>query len=135
MTNNDIRAMIYAGSTAPYDYTNKQAYKRHSLRLLRELRLALGYANNNANASVRFNPGGIAVCGDAILHSDRIYVRISNSSFYSLGILYRAVKGTSDYTGGPNHYYSLESLKQHGVRGLAEAILTLLSNERITKHV
>jgi hypothetical protein len=60
---------------------------------------------------LRSNQGGIAVSGEITLHTDSIYVQISQSALGGgMGILIRTCKGRKDYTGGRNHWLSLSAL-------------------------
>lgn len=87
-----------------YNDSNKREFKRLGMKLLRELRTALGI-----EADIRYNAGGIAVAGECTLHGDSIYVQVSAD--YSHGILYRTCKGRKDYSGGPNHWFPVENLE------------------------
>ena len=54
--------------------------------------------------------GGPAVPGEAILHTDSLYVRIYGGCTQwgdwdgAMRVLYRSCKGRKDYTGGRNHW-------------------------------
>jgi hypothetical protein len=87
-----------------YNDANKREFKRLGMKMMRELRTALGI-----EADVRYNAGGIAVSGECTLHGDSIYVQISAD--YSYGILYRTCNGRKDYSGGPNHWFPVENLE------------------------
>ena len=118
----ELKNLIMAGKAASYNAERKEEYRRLSMRLLREVRKLLG--GSAETIDVRFNPGGIAVCGDATLHADNAYIQISAGSFMfgadSLGILVRAVNSRKDYTGAGNRYFTFESLLQYGAQGLAQ---------------
>jgi hypothetical protein len=116
LTNREITKLVALDGRCDYHDTNKQEYKRLGLKLLRALASELGLEPKTFE--VRFNPGGVAVSGDAILHSDCLYVTI-NMDRMGLGILVRTCKGRRDYTGGPNRWFSLERLKTSGLSGLA----------------
>lgn len=51
------------------------------------------------------NAGGIAVCGETTLHTDTLYIQVSQSCF-GVGneIMFRRCNGRSDYTGKQNHF-------------------------------
>ena len=66
-----------------------------------------------SDAEVRYNPGGIAVSGDATLHGDDVYVSF-NADAMCRWILYRKCNGKKDYTGGPNHSYPFEAIERKG---------------------
>jgi len=114
----ELKNLIMAGKAASYNAQRKEEYRRLSMRLLREVRKLLG--GSAETIDVRFNPGGIAVCGDATLHSDSVYIQISAGSFDGLGVLVRAVSSRKDYLGAGNRYCSLERLAQFGAQGLAQ---------------
>jgi hypothetical protein len=122
----EISRMIEAGRHARYNEPEKQEYKRLSLKLMRAVAKELGCYGPGI---VRFNAGGIAVCGDSILHSEWVYIMLSDGSFMSsgLGVLVRTCSGRKDYTGDRNTYYSLSDLQTHGAHGLAQFALTLQS--------
>ena len=134
MKNSEIRQMLLAGQNAGcYTPATKEVYRRLSLKFLRRVRALMGLTAETCD--VRFNPGGIAVCGDAILHSNRVYVQISWSTFHiggGLGVLVRTCNGRKDYTGDRNTYYSLEHLietRSDGADGLAQYALTLTAEK------
>ncbi len=118
MTQQQIEHLIQFGKQASYNASAKEQYRKLSMKLLREVRTLLGGTAETIDC--RFNPGGIAVCGDATLHSDRVYVQISAGSFDGLGVLVRAVSSRKDYVGAGNRYCSLERLAQFGAQGLAQ---------------
>lgn len=88
---------------ASYNHEGKQAFRKEAMKLLR--RLAAELRLERKDVDVRFNPGGIAVSGDAILHCDFLYVWISRSPIRpGATVLVRDCKGRKDYTGGRNQY-------------------------------
>ena len=58
---------------------------------------------------IRSNPGGPAVLGDVILHTDSLYVNLGGS-YYSSQFMYRSCKGRKDYTGGRNNWMLYEDM-------------------------
>ena len=82
---------------ASYNEEGKAAYKRLALSVLRSIARDLGLPKGSY--SIRFNPGGIAVAGDAILHHDQFYL-----STGEIGVMWRTCKGQKDYTGGTNRW-------------------------------
>lgn len=116
MTQSEIAKLIELDGRCGYDEANKKEYKRLSLKLLRGLSRELGL--ERCDVDIRFNPGGIAVSGDATLHADRLYVTL-NMDGMGLGILVRTCKHRRDYAGGPNNWFSLERLRTTGLDGLA----------------
>lgn len=117
MTNRDLQTLVGLDGRCSYNDANKQKFRKYALKLLRELRKLL-----QVDADVRFNPGGIAVSGDAILHSDVVYVTFNADAICGLGILYRTCEGRKDYSGGRNNFFHLSRLPDEGVEGLAQAV-------------
>jgi hypothetical protein len=55
----------------------------------------------------------IAVSGEVTLHSDRLYVQVSQpATGHDSGILFRICEGREDYVGGANNFSSLDLLSQ-----------------------
>ncbi|MGV2887617.1 hypothetical protein [Paenibacillus taichungensis] len=98
MTNQDLS----------YNEMGKNEFKRTSTAALRQIAKDIGL-----NVSkVSFNPGGIAVSGDASLYgmweeNKGIYVTISQG-FGGNRIMYRTIKHMKDYTGGTNQWANVE---------------------------
>ena len=65
--------------------------------------------------SVSVCEGGVAVSGEAILHGDRVYVQIGDST---CGILARSCAGRRDYHGGPNQWAQWDK----GLEGLEKLV-------------
>lgn len=61
--------------------------------------LARGMGLKPDQYEIRHMEGGIAVTGEIVLHSDSIYIQLSDVEF---GMLYRKVKNRKDYTGERN---------------------------------
>ena len=95
-----------------YSSSHKNEFRRLSRRLLKEVAdlTALG------SADLRSNEGGIAVCGEATLHADTMYVQMFG---IDLGILHRTYKHCKDYSGGYDNWFSWSCLQQFGAQGLA----------------
>jgi hypothetical protein len=93
---------------------------RAKLRALAEL-LAL----HKGSYDIRSNEGGPAVSGEITLHTETVYVQISQSCLGGgMGVLIRTCKGRKDYTGGRNHWLPLSALKD--VRVLAHYVRRVL---------
>jgi len=95
----------------------KQRFHRQSAKVLRELARHLGYKAGDFD--LRHNRAGIAVSGEIILHSDTLYVQLSQSAMGpAWGFMWRTCKGRRDYTGGTNQWmpwdrlYDLASVSQ-----------------------
>ncbi len=93
---NTIGDLIDFAKSAPYNEDRRAAFKRHASAFLRDIIKGLEHGASKAN--IRYNPGGIAGSGDAILHTSKIYVHIND-----FGCYYRTVKHDKDYTGGHNN--------------------------------
>lgn len=106
-------------SNARFDFRQRVAYDpdrkaqfhgqaRGQLRLLADaLRL------HQTAFDLRSNAGGIAVSGEVTLHADHLYVQASQPATGSdTGILFRSCQHRRDYTGGPNHFASLDLLHE-----------------------
>lgn len=85
-----------------YDYVSKRKYHLVSKSQLRKLAQALGLKAGEFD--LRSNMGGDAVSGEVTLHTDNLYVQVSQPFADLLGILLRTCKGRKDYCGGPNHF-------------------------------
>jgi hypothetical protein len=94
-----------------YDADAKHRFHRHAQRQLLKLADALGLARGEFD--LRSNAGGIAVSGEITLHADRLYVQASQPATRAdTGILFRSCEGRRDYTGGQNHFASLDLLHE-----------------------
>ena len=92
-----------------YDADAKGRFHREARRQLLALAEALGLAPGGFD--FRRNEGGIAVSGEATIHTDRLYVQVSQPATGSdTGILFRSCDGRRDYTGGRNNFASLDLL-------------------------
>jgi hypothetical protein len=92
-----------------YDAEAKRLFHRRARRQLIALAAALNF--DSADYDLRSNEGGIAVSGEVTLHADRLYVQVSQPATGSdTGILFRTCEGRRDYTGGRNHFASLDLL-------------------------
>jgi hypothetical protein len=92
-----------------YDADRKRLFHSKARRRLLELAAALRLAPHEYD--LRSNQGGIAVSGEITLHGDRLYVQVSQPAMgFDSGILFRGCEGRRDYTGGRNHFASLDLL-------------------------
>ena len=114
ITQTEIENLVALNGHCGYNETTKAHFRKLSMKLLRELNTRL-----DTKGTVSFNAGGIAVSGDASLHSDSLHL-FFNADGCGLGICGRTCKGKSDYQGGPNRWYSFERLKRDGMNGLFE---------------
>ena len=104
LTASDIKAYTDVG------FSKKAAFHSKGKAFMRKLAAELGLVKGSFD--VRSNMGGIAVSGEITLHSDSLYVQLSESCMHRGGsLLYRSCKGRKDYTGGPNHFEKMADLK------------------------
>lgn len=97
-----LRATMNEG--LEYNETGKARFERASKKYLRNLAKQLELKE----FEVRFNRGGIAVSGDAILmgmwgDGNGIYISINQFGGRPV-FMYRSIKHMKDYTGGQNLY-------------------------------
>jgi len=90
-----------------HDAPRKQIFRTECLRLLKLIAGGLGL--EKADYDLRWNPGGPAVSGDACLHSDRIFVNLSQGGGPG-PVMFRGVTGRKDYAGGMNHWAGADEL-------------------------
>jgi hypothetical protein len=127
LTKSEIDKLLSLLGHCSYNDPNKREFKRLSKKLLREVNKLGGF-----DAEVRFNKGGIAVSGDAILHSDHVYLHFTaDHGFGSLvyNLYYRSCKGKKDYTGGRNNWFDILRLKSVGVKSLVRALQAVIPHK------
>lgn len=92
-----LAAAISFGKRAPYDGEMKEEWKKRAMAVLRKVAKDLHLVAGTYTIS--FNPGGIAVSGDATLHHDRVYVSLSPSGWSDSVGYARRCAGQKDYGG------------------------------------
>lgn len=98
----------------------KDEFHRLGKRFLRNVLDELG-----VEGDVRSCLGGPAVVGEAILHTDKVYVMLCVSSFGGpVQFMYRTCQGRKDYTGGNNRWAKYEHLVEN-VDGFVEELKRL----------
>jgi hypothetical protein len=100
---------IFDHSLSYCDPNLKKAFHREGKKVLRKLAALMGLQKSKYD--VRSNTGGIAVSGEVILQTERLYVQIDQTiagpqSF----IMMRTCNGRKDYTGGMNHFAPITAL-------------------------
>ena len=100
MPSDALKIAIDLADNASYDYFTKRAWRSKGTAVLRKLAKDLGLVKGTYD--VRFNTGGDAVSGEAILHTDHIYICITSNTMYQNAGFARAVKSRMDYTGKQN---------------------------------
>ena len=83
--------------------TKEDFHKRYA-RALREIAKGLGLTVGTFD--IRSNKAGPGVLGEVTLHGERIYMQVGGSCCGEdrPDLLYRTVRGRTDYTGGVNHW-------------------------------
>lgn len=92
-----------------YDDSQKSAFHRRAKKALKQVAEHMGLAQSEYD--LRSNKGGIAVSGEITLHTNDVYVQVSQSGMgASSGILIRTCENRRDYSGGQNHFAALNRL-------------------------
>ena len=109
-----------------YDQFAKEEFKRSGLAAMRALAKELPFKE----VEVRFNPGGIAVSGDLVLHGmfeegHGIYVHVNQHSWNGrkVACYCRAVTSMKDYTGKRNNWLNDTDLLD--IEGLKETLVNI----------
>lgn len=118
----ELKALMNLSGNCSYSADNKAKFRRLATKFLREVAAII-----NDNAEVRFNPGGIADLGDAILHGDHVYVNFTADHVRSVcgPAYYRKCKGKKDYSGERNNWLSWGQIL-NGPEFVARLILNLI---------
>lgn len=95
-----LTAAIALAENAPYNYHKKEEWKRAGKAVLRRLAKDLGLAQGTFD--IRVCEGGMAVPGECILHSDRLYICLTASLVCDDAGYARRVAGRKDYHGERN---------------------------------
>lgn len=110
-------------------HANKEEFGHRSMEFLRHLAKALKLPEGSY--SVRYNPGGPAVSGEATLHADKVYIQIGQEfSSPQAQIMYRSCKSTEDFTGGQNCYIPSGRLSELSTPEIAREISQRLGLEK-----
>ena len=106
-----IHEQLEALPDVAYDAAAKARFRDLAMRVQRDLAQRLGLAAGTYD--LRWNEGGVAVSGEATLHGDHLYVRISQSCMSGgrAGVLWRACEGRKDYCGGRNRFCGLTDMQ------------------------
>ena len=92
-----------------YDDMRKERFHRVARRQLKLLAHALSLSP--AQYDLRNNRAGVAVSGEITLHTDTLYIQVSQPfGGFDSGILIRTCQHRKDYVGGPNNFASLDLL-------------------------
>jgi len=92
-----------------YNDEGKREFHDKASGILYSLAQALGYTADQFE--VRHNQGGIAVSGEITLHSDTLYVQLSQTCLGpNYGFMWRTCSGRKDYTGHANQWAKWDEL-------------------------
>src|SRR3989344_839951 len=105
-----------------YNEAVKREFHSKAGKVLRKLAKLLRFAERDYD--LRHNQGGIAVSGEVTLHSDRLYVQVSDAPF---GVLWRSCEGRKDYCGAPNQWAAWETFEGN-LAGIAERMREYLDH-------
>ncbi len=91
-------------------YAAKEAFHRDAQKFLHGIAKALGFAPGSYD--VRSNKAGMAVSGEVTLHSDDLYVQLSEGAMGpGVQALYRSCDSRKDYYGHQNHFAGIEKFR------------------------
>lgn len=97
-----------------YNEEGKAAFHKEAKAVLKKVAKALGLTP--ADYDLRSNKAGIAVSGEVTLHTDKLYVQVSQSMMGNgKEVLYRTCEGRKDYTGGQNNFAAAGALLDDNV--------------------
>lgn len=90
----------------------KKSFHTQGKKFLKQLAASLGDVIGEFGISS--NMGGIAVSGEVTLHSDHLYIQLSEHCGGERGIhmLYRTCKGRKDYCGGQNNSVAMRKFAE-----------------------
>lgn len=91
-----------------YEEENKKKFHRVAKKVLKSIAQQMGLGK--ADFEIRSNMSGIASSGDVILHTDKLYISISEPFGGGQEVMYRSCDGRKDYSGGQNRWLSAEKL-------------------------
>ena len=99
------------GPDVSYNALRKEAFHKTGKRLLRRVADELGLIKGQYD--LRSNLAGIAVSGEITLHTDTLYLQLSQGALMqgAAQILYRSCAGRRDYVGHANHFIALSELQ------------------------
>lgn len=109
-----------------YDDFDKRIYKKEFVKILRNFaKKDLGLSEEDFD--ITFSEGGHASEGEAILHTDTLYITLAGREYLSSEhqVLYRKVKGRKDYKGEMNHFCSAKFAFGSGKNKFIKIIETL----------
>lgn len=98
------------GGDVSYDALRKQAFHKAAKRFWKRVADELGLAKEQYD--LRANVAGIAVSGEITLHTDTLYLQLSQGALMQgrAQILYRGCDGRKDYVGHANNFIEVGRL-------------------------
>ena len=116
LLNSSLQAALL-GSDVSYNAFGKDAFHTAGKRLLKRIADELGLIKEQFY--LRSNHGGIAVSGEITLHTDTLYLQLSQGALFrgATYILYRRCDGRKDYGSlrHTNHFIEVARLLDDGV--------------------
>lgn len=91
---------------------SKKAFHKVAQKFLKELATDV-LKLSPEQFEVRKCLGGPAVCGESILHTDTLYVQVSDKIMHDRTVMWRECNGRKDYCGKTNNFGNLENLVAH----------------------
>ncbi len=86
----------------PEGEDRKKKFHHRAARQLRLLAMELGLKNGEYD--IDSNKAGIAVCGEVTLHTDSLYIQVSNGLGRGQEIMFRKCESRQDYSGDRNRW-------------------------------
>lgn len=111
-----------------YNETGKKEFHNEGKRVLKLLAEKMGLSNNDYNLQSAL--GGIAVSGDVILHTDDLYVNISQIQRSNPKFLYRTCNNRKDYSGHENNWEEIDSLSDEKIDEFSKKLMQLIERKR-----
>lgn len=111
----------------------KEDFHKQGQVFLKGLAMALGLVAGTYE--VRSNKGGIAVSGEVTLHSEDIYLQLSESSTGpGVQVLYRTCNGRKDYCGHQNRFARMDAFVGEDKQAeMTSTLRTLIEREHQRK--
>jgi hypothetical protein len=85
----------------------KKEFHKEAKKVLKKVAKLLSIPTSDYNLSS--NKGGVAVSGEVTLHTNSLYLQISQS-MGKANVLYRSCNGQKDYSGGSNNYLDINTI-------------------------
>jgi len=114
MTKKDIARLIHLVTSSHINAFSEEgeATKEEFIKLCRAyLKMIVAELGlTKEQYEIRVNRSGVAGSGDITLHSDTLYVQLSQSCCYRSMFMYRSCKGQRDCIGGTNQWMEWKKL-------------------------